>query len=119
MAIGTIYTYPPSFTSKVIGNLTSPANVTVGLSTILGGYHIYNGNTSGPVYVQLFDAPSSANVSIGNTTPLCSFGVLAGNTSTRSCNIGFNTGLVAAATLAPTGATVVATGVTVSFDYIT
>lgn len=83
----------------------------------LGGYIIYNPNTS-VAYVQVFDAASTGAVTLGTTRPNLVIPIPASSGANLSeIKWGFTSGMVVAATTTDSGSTTASTGLTCSFTY--
>ncbi len=83
----------------------------------LGGYMIYNPNTS-VAYVQVFDA-TTVSVTVGTTTPTYVLSIPAASAANLelTCGVAHATAITVAATTTPTGSTAPTTALTGAFFY--
>lgn len=97
-------------------SLMATAHTEKGSAATLGGYHIYNPNSTA-TYVQVFD--NAGGIIPGSTQPAMILGVPAASTINceYSNGIKFSNAIKTSATISPTGPTAPSTGLVVSILY--
>lgn len=97
---------------------TTTVRTVKGTAGKLGGYYVYNPNTS-VAYVQVFDVATATSVTLGVTVPDLVLGIpaSAGANLLSDTGIDFANGIKLAVTTTETGSTAPSTGVTVSVFY--
>ncbi len=95
--------WPSTYSGSIGATLTAVKASSAGT---LGGWYIYNSNTS-VAYVQIFDAATTGAVTLGTTAPKLSLGIPAGGAANMELTNGikFANGIIIAVTTTRAGST--------------